>query len=229
MNPRPSRFAAAAVTAALLGLGAVACSGEGATGSAAPAANSQASAPGAGGAAASNRASAPSARPVTPVVAHPGSRGATGTPAAADRCHTGELRADVQLQPDRPGSAMVMLVNKGSRTCTVHGYLGYGGLLADNSRVDVATARVPYPGPPVQVVLKPGTTAFSGLSFSTCDKADPKCTVLAGLVVTPPDETTQLTAQVLGVDGQPVPQLPVSAAGLRVGSLQPSNQGVLLP
>jgi hypothetical protein len=52
--------------------------------------------------------------------------------------------------------------------------------------------------------------------------------VLAGLVVTPPDETTQLTATVLGTDGKPVVQFPVAKAGFTVGTLQPSNQGVLL-
>jgi hypothetical protein len=53
--------------------------------------------------------------------------------------------------------------------------------------------------------------------------------VLTGLVMTPPNETTQLTANVIGLDGQQVPQLPVSSAGLRVGTLQPTNEGVLLP
>ncbi|MGK4578814.1 DUF4232 domain-containing protein [Kitasatospora sp. HPMI-4] len=230
MNPRPSRFAAAVVTVALLGLGATACSGESASG-ATPAGGSQPPAPASAGGRSTGEAveKTGAAKATSPAATHPGARGASGTPAATQRCHTDELRADVQLQPDRPGSAMVMLVNKGSRTCTVYGYLGYGGLLADNSRVEVPTTRVPYPGPSVQAVLKPGTTAFSGLAWSACDKADPSCKVLAGLVVTPPNETTQLTAQVIGVDGQQVPQLLVSSAGLRVGSLQPSNEGVLLP
>ncbi|MER5202425.1 DUF4232 domain-containing protein [Streptomyces sp. NPDC002825] len=140
-----------------------------------------------------------------------GRAGARGDQAAG-RCHTSELKADVKIQPDRPGSAMVMLVNKGTRTCTVFGYLGSGGLLADNSRVDMTTARVAQPWPPTQITLKPGTTAFSGLAWAPCGKPDASCRVLSGLVVTPPDETTQLTAAVLGADGKAVPQLTVSAA-----------------
>ena len=53
------------------------------------------------------------------------------------------------------------------------------------------------------------------------------CKVLAGVVVTPPDETTQLTANVLGLDGKMLPQLLVSSAGFTEGSLQPSNEGVV--
>ncbi|MQS16632.1 DUF4232 domain-containing protein [Streptomyces kaniharaensis] len=125
-------------------------------------------------------------------------------------------------------TAMVMLTNKSSRTCTVHGYLGYGGLLADNGAVVTGSSRVAHPGQPVEVTLKPGVSAFSGLKWSSCDKAEPTCKVLGGITVTPPDETTQLTANLIGIDGKPVQQvLTVSAAGFTVGSLQPISQGVV--
>ncbi|PBC80049.1 uncharacterized protein DUF4232 [Streptomyces sp. TLI_235] len=213
----PARAAAAAAAVLALALGATACD-DGTTaagaGTAAPTAAT---------------ASTGTAGAATTGTSGPGSAaGSGGTTARAgtDRCHTADLKADVQIQD--AGRAMVMLTNKGSRACTVKGYLGYGGLLADNSRTDTATHRVAKPGPPVAVTLKPGTTAFSGLSWSSCDKADASCAVLAGLVVTPPDETTQLTATVLGSDGKPVVQFPVAKVGFTVGTLQPSNQGVLL-
>ncbi|MER7757642.1 DUF4232 domain-containing protein [Kitasatospora sp. NPDC097643] len=151
--------------------------------------------------------------------------GPAGSAPAGARCHADELKAAVQLQG--PGSAMVILTNKGSRSCTVYGYPGYGGLLADNSPVEVAVKREPYPGQPVLSTLKPGTSAFAGLKWAVCEKSDPKCKVLAGVRLTPPDETTALTAEVLGLDGKPVAQLPVSAAGFTTGTLQPSNQGVV--
>ncbi|MFD9125474.1 DUF4232 domain-containing protein, partial [Kitasatospora sp. NPDC059571] len=173
-------------------------------------------------------AGAPRAAAPAPAGAATGSaKASAAAPSGSDRCRTTELKADVQLQ-GTPGSAMVMLTNRGDRTCTVKGYLGYGGLLADNSRSDVATTRVPQPGAPVTVTLKPGTTAFSGLKWTLCDKADASCQVLAGVVVTPPDETTQLTATVYGTDAKTVLQLPVAKAGFTVGTLQPSSQGVLL-
>ncbi|MCC9311773.1 DUF4232 domain-containing protein [Kitasatospora sp. RB6PN24] len=234
---RLGRGLAAAGLTVGLALGAAACNDDNSgAGTAGPAGATAASSTAASSTAASGTAVPSKAAPSAGRTAGPAGGGTGGgrggsqpssAAAAGSRCHTDELRADVQLQPDFPGNAMVMLVNKGTRTCTVDGYLGYGGLAADNSRVDLTTNRVAYPGAPIQVALEPGATAFSGLKWSSCDKADAGCEVLAGLVVTPPDETTRLTADVLGVDGQAVPQLTVSAAGLTVGSLQPSNQGVV--
>jgi hypothetical protein len=215
-------LAAAGVTVGLV-LGAAACNDD----------NSGTGAAGSAGSTAAAGTAAP-ANPA-PLAGQTGKNGGTGSgsskpssaTAAGSRCHTDELKADVQLQPDFPGQAMVMLVNKGTRSCTVDGYLGYGGLAADNSRVDLTTKRVPNPGPPVAVTLAPGTTAFSGLKWSSCDKGDPSCKVVTGLVITAPDETTQLTANVLDDNGKTAEQLTISPAGLTVGSLQPSNEGVL--
>ncbi|MFJ8624015.1 DUF4232 domain-containing protein [Kitasatospora sp. NPDC093550] len=163
----------------------------------------------------SGKAAVPGATPTGPLVSQ----------SAGARCAADELKATVQLQ--EAGSAMVTLTNKGSRTCTLFGYPGYGGLRPDNGADPLPVKREPHPGAPTVITLKPGTTAFSGLKWSSCDKADPSCHVIGGLRLTPPDETKQLTAEVLGLDGKPVLQLPVSAQGLTTGSLQPSNQGVV--
>ncbi|MFI9269122.1 DUF4232 domain-containing protein [Kitasatospora sp. NPDC052896] len=230
MNPTTlTRGAAVALTTLALALGVAACnddgSGSGAAVSAAPSAGSSAAA---GGGAATGTGGAGStgtgSTKTVPAGKNTPAAGSTAV-AASNRCHTGDLKADVQLQS--AGSAMVMLTNTSARTCTVDGYLGYGGLLADNSQVNLPTNRVAYPGAPSLITLKPNTTAFSGLKWSGCDKSDATCHVLAGAVVTPPNETTQLTANVLGTDGQPVTQFDVSSAGLTVGSLQPSNEGVV--
>jgi len=153
----------------------------------------------------------------------------TVTPAGtgSGRCHAADLKADLQIQKD--GSAMAILTNKSSRTCTVTGYLSYHGLLADNSTVAVATKHVANPGAPVPITLKQGISAFSGVKWTSCDKAEANCTVLAGLRVTPPEDTTQLTATVLGTDAKPLQQLTVSSAGFTAGSLQPASQGVVFP
>jgi hypothetical protein len=171
--------------------------------------------------------------PVTTSVVRPSTaspaRSTAVTPrdTGSGRCHVADLKADIQVQGD--GSAMAILTNKSSRTCTVTGYLNYRGLLADNSTVAVTTKHVANPGAPVPITLKPGISAFSGVKWTSCDKADANCTVLAGMRVTPPEETTQLTATVIGTDGKPLPQLTVSSAGFTAGSLQPSSQGVVFP
>ncbi|GAA2145068.1 hypothetical protein GCM10009760_33300 [Kitasatospora kazusensis] len=242
-NPRtafPVRDIAVAATALVLALGAVACSsGHPAATTAAGGPGSAASGPGNAGSGSAGPGSTGSAAPGgAPAAPSNGSSAAGGSgtqpsaPApgspATDRCHTGDLKADVQIQPGGPGSAMVMLTNTGAHTCTVFGYLGYGGLLADNSKVVLSTSRVAHPGPPTRTTLKPGATAFSGLKWSSCDKGDPSCHVLGAIVVTPPDETTQLTATISGLNGRSVPQLTVSTAGFTVGSLQPASQGIIL-
>ncbi|HJD82316.1 DUF4232 domain-containing protein [Kitasatospora aureofaciens] len=162
---------------------------------------------------------------------------ATTATAAADprsappRCTADDLAATVQLQntgsAKNTGSAMVMLQNKGSRTCTLRGYPGFAGLLANNRSDTLAVKRLPHPGPPTRVTLKPGATAFAGLKWTTCQKSNKNCHVIAGLRLTPPDGNRQLTAKVVGLNGQAVTRLTVSAAGLTTGTLQSTSQGVV--
>lgn len=211
-----ARRIAIALASLTLGLGAAGCGGGGSqanpsqTTSAGPTGSSS-SAPASTGPHSS--ASAGHSTAVT--------HGGTGS----DRCHVADLKADIQVQKD--GSAMAVLTHKGSRTCTVNGYLNYRGLLADNSAVVVMTKHVAHPGAPVLVTLKPGTSAFSGLKWASCDKADASCRVLAGVQVTPPGDTAHLTATVIGTDGKAQQQLTVSSAGFTAGSLQPASQGVV--
>ncbi|MGC0313666.1 DUF4232 domain-containing protein [Kitasatospora acidiphila] len=157
-----------------------------------------------------------------------GGNGSSAKPVpAASRCRTDELKAYIQLEPPigKLSSGLLKLSNVGKRSCEVTGYAGLGGLLADNSQLSLNTTRVPLPFPPTadnSTIIKPGDNAFAGLKWSPCDKADTTCHVLAGLVVTPPDQTTQLTADVTGLDNKPVEQLTVSATGITVGTLQPT-------
>ena len=116
MNPRASRLTrnlAVAITGAGLALGAVACNNDvtsassgtaagSATATAATTASAGTSGAGTSGAGTSGAGTAavkPSAAPA-------------GSAKASIRCHTADLRADIQLQPGGTGSAMVMLVNK---------------------------------------------------------------------------------------------------------------------
>ncbi|MFE9399274.1 DUF4232 domain-containing protein [Streptomyces flavidovirens] len=146
----------------------------------------------------------------------------------ARHCRSAHLKADITIQ--KAGSALVALTNKSNRTCTVEGYLTYGGLRADNTPISVSTHRVPHPGPPVLSTLKPGETAFSGLKWTTCNRADENCKVLFSVIVMPPGDKARIIATVLGMDGKPVNDgLEVRADGFTTGSLQPSNQGVLFP
>ncbi|MEU9047140.1 MULTISPECIES: DUF4232 domain-containing protein [unclassified Kitasatospora] len=211
---RPARLAAAGVTALAAAVLLTACNDDAGTGAQpAPTVTVTATTPAAPTSA--GKVTVPGATPAGPMV----------TQSAGARCKADELEATVQLQD--AGSAMLILTNKGSRSCTLFGYPGYGGLRPDNSADTIAVKREAHPGPPTAATLKPKTSAFAGLKWNSCDKADPTCHVVAGLQLTPPDETKPLTTEVIGLDGKPVVQLLVSAAGLTTGSLQPSNQGVV--
>ncbi|WP_316527729.1 DUF4232 domain-containing protein [Kitasatospora brasiliensis] len=145
--------------------------------------------------------------------------------AAGSRCKSDEISATVQLKG--AGSALLTIKNKSNHNCTLYGYAGFGGLRADNSADALTANRDAHPGPATLVTLKPDKAGYAGLKWSACDKSDASCHVLTGLQVTAPDETTPVTAEVLGTDGKPVSQLLVSAAGLTTGTLQKSNDKVL--
>ncbi|MFE9427949.1 DUF4232 domain-containing protein [Kitasatospora sp. NPDC006697] len=209
---RIGKAVAVAATTVALAMGAVACNDDdGSTGAANP--------PAASHSAAASALAKPTAQP---------GQGGSGTakPAAnGNRCRTDELKAEIQIEPPigNNSSALLKLANVGNRTCDLTGYAGLGGLLADNSQLSLDTNRVPFPFPPTtQNLIKPGDNAFAGLKWAPCDKGDETCHVLAGLVVTPPDQTTQLTADLKGLDNRQVIQLTVSKAGITIGTLQPT-------
>ncbi|MEW2130895.1 DUF4232 domain-containing protein [Streptomyces sp. NPDC005435] len=113
-------------------------------------------------------------------------------PAASSRCHTSELRASVGRNDPGAGQENfpVVLTNTSSRTCTVHGYPGAAFVDASGRQLGPDPKR--SAGSAVTVTLRPGASAWAGLTFSNpeisgADKARP-----AALVVTPPDERDSL-------------------------------------
>ncbi|WP_217545083.1 DUF4232 domain-containing protein [Streptomyces sp. GbtcB6] len=118
----------------------------------------------------------------------------TGTAAAAGtRCHTSELTASVG--GNDPGAGQenfpIVLTNKSGRTCTVRGFPGAAFVNAagtqlgpDPQRESGSTAAT--------VTLKPGQSAWAGLTFSSPEISGAKTATPAALLVTPPDEKDSL-------------------------------------
>ncbi|MFD4511002.1 DUF4232 domain-containing protein [Streptomyces sp. NPDC058457] len=118
----------------------------------------------------------------------------TGTATAAGtRCHTSELTASVG--GNDPGAGQenfpIVLTNKSGRTCTVRGYPGAAFVNAagtqlgpDPQRESGSTAAT--------VTLKPGQSAWAGLTFSNPEISGAKTATPAALLVTPPDEKDSL-------------------------------------
>ncbi|MEV5383944.1 DUF4232 domain-containing protein [Streptomyces sp. NPDC052721] len=193
-TPRSARHGALLVgTVAVLGL-LTAC-GNGTSGhSDAPATVSGTAAPATGGttspapsATGTGTSSAPRA------TASSGGATATTTPAAAStRCHTSELRASVGRNDPGAGQENfpVVLTNASARTCTLHGYPGAAFVGASGGQLGPDPKR--SPGTPVTVRLKPGQSAWAGLTFSNPQVSGAKTATPAALLVTPPDERDQL-------------------------------------
>ncbi|GGI97129.1 DUF4232 domain-containing protein [Streptomyces brasiliensis] len=118
-----------------------------------------------------------------------GTKTATST---GTRCHTSELGASVGR--NNPGAGQenfpIVLTNKSGRTCTLHGYPGAAFVNASGGQLGPDPKR--SSGSPATVTLKPGQSAWAGLTFSNPEISGAKTATPAALLVTPPDERDSL-------------------------------------
>ncbi|MFI2759127.1 DUF4232 domain-containing protein [Streptomyces echinatus] len=163
---------------------------------------------------ASAPASAPASVPAgTPTASAPRSTASAGggtTPAttrtasqaAGSRCHTSELGAAVGRNDPGAGQENfpVVLTNTSGRTCTLRGYPGAAFVNGSGGRLGADPRR--EPGSAVTVTLRPGQSAWAGLTFSNPEVSGAKQATPAALLVTPPDERDSLK---VAWPGGPVP------------------------
>jgi hypothetical protein len=118
-----------------------------------------------------------------------------GTTAAGARCHTSQLKASVGR--DDPGAGQenfpLVLTNVSARTCTVHGYPGAAFVDATGRQLGPDPER--SAGTPTTVTLRPGRSAWAGLTFSNPGVSGAGTATPAALIVTPPDERDHLTVK----------------------------------
>ena len=115
----------------------------------------------------------------------------TGT-ASSTRCHTSELKAKVGANDPGAGQENfpIVLTNSSGRTCTVRGYPGAAFLNASGTQLGDDPQR--ESGSATTVTLKPGQSAWAGLSFSNPEVSGAKTATASWLAVTPPDEQDSL-------------------------------------
>jgi hypothetical protein len=108
------------------------------------------------------------------------------------------LRASVGAEDPGAGQENfpVVLTNRSGRTCTVRGYPGAAFVDASGKQLGPDPRR--SPGTPTTVVLAPGRSAWSGLTFSNPEISGARTATPASLVVTPPDERDSLTVRWTG-------------------------------
>jgi hypothetical protein len=152
--------------------------------------------------------------------------GSTGGGKSA--CKTQDVAVTITAQPgDDPAvqRGLVAVTNTAKQACTVHGWLSITLINAANQPAGVPSRTVEEPGPPEDIEIKPGTTAFAGIKWTTCDKADTTC----GVGNTIRYSLTKTTnGPVAKLDGFPSAETSgITMKSLQIGTLQPATQGVV--
>ncbi len=202
MPRTPRRSQRVALTAATLASAALlaACGSGGGSPSAAPTGATTATGESGGG---PSQTSAPSdaATPGTAVSSPAAvSSGTAGGGSGTARCHTSDLSAS--LGGDDPGAGQenfsVVLTNTSGRSCTVAGYPG--AAFTDGAGRQLGPDPSRAAGTPKVIVLAPGRSAWSALSFGNPQVSGARAAKPSWLLVTPPDERESLRLRWAGGD-----------------------------
>ncbi|MFJ5303061.1 DUF4232 domain-containing protein [Streptomyces sp. NPDC088350] len=198
-SPSPRRAALLVSAVAVLGL-TTACGNGGGTassprtesGTAAPA-GGDASADGSGTPVSSSSGSATGSDSTSTSSGSSTSTSSSSGVTSGSRCHTSELRAKVG--GNNPGAGQenfpIVLTNASGRTCTVRGFPGAAFVSASGRQLGPDPQR-DSGSTATTVTLKPGQSAWAGLTFSNPEISGAKTATPATLVVTPPDEKDPL-------------------------------------
>ncbi|WP_326565797.1 DUF4232 domain-containing protein [Amycolatopsis rhabdoformis] len=136
------------------------------------------------------------------------------------------FHAELTIQDQ--GLGLLALENTGKTPVTIQGWPTLRFLAADNSPLKVPTQNVDIPGAGPSITLRPGTNAFAGVKWETGDKGSTDTFVSTTLELTPPHATTSTVVDVIGTDGKKVAYPELDLTSVKVGTLQPSTQGVLV-
>ncbi|GIE36923.1 hypothetical protein Ait01nite_099680 [Actinoplanes italicus] len=149
---------------------------------------------------------------------------AAGTAKAA--CAVGDLEVTIAAQGtgEKDEKGMVVVTNTGAKNCTVKGWMTIALHNAADEAVDVPTEKVNEPGPADTVEIKAGGSAFAGIKWTQCGKADASCAV-GNTIRWSLDGSGK--GAVAELEGFPAAEKSgITMKALKVGTFQPSNQGV---
>jgi hypothetical protein len=150
---------------------------------------------------------------------------AAGT-SSTGKCAADDLQVTIAAQGTgaKDEKGMVVVTNDSGKKCTVNGWLTIALHNAADESVDVPTTKVNEPGPAVTVEIKAGGSAFAGIKWTQCDKSDAGCGV-GNTIRWSLDGS--LDGSVAELESFPAPEKSnITMKALKVGTFQPSNQGV---
>ena len=149
-----------------------------------------------------------------------------GSSSQLDRCHTAGLSLSAVSPPGAATGNVVQefgLTNRGGSACTVYGYVGMAMIDASGNQLPTRVvrdtgSRFPFAQRALYTV-PPGATAPFWVHWEDVPTASqPACTSSAGVIVTPPDETTQLRldgVHMMACNGGELDVSPVTAPGTK--------------
>ena len=147
---------------------------------------------------------------------------AAGGTAAA--CAPADVSADLTLQPGGTRGLLAVTNTSGS-ACQVSGSPGVRLLNPAAEPVPLRVSKVDQPGPAEPVVLEPGRTAFGGLKWTGREKSSASCGAGNAIEVELPGASAWTGVE---LQGFPAPEkVAITMRSIQVGTLQPSNQGVV--
>ncbi|GIF38666.1 DUF4232 domain-containing protein [Actinoplanes xinjiangensis] len=143
-------------------------------------------------------------------------------------CGTQDVAVTITAQPGGDTTVrrgLVAVTNTAKSACTLRGWLFVTLVNAANEPVGPPAETVEEPGPAQDIEIRPGTTAFAGLKWTACDKADSACHVGNTIRYSLTKSTDGPAAK---LDGFPAPEKSgITMKSLLIGSLQPATQGVV--
>ncbi|MFG2071177.1 DUF4232 domain-containing protein [Nonomuraea maritima] len=180
-------------------------------------------------AAAPSESAAQSQSPAESTGESTGESSAPDSAAGAPDCTAGDIEATLTEQPQRREGdtrmALLHLKNVSGHVCHVDGSPVIALVNAADETVDVPTKDVPQPGDALPIDLNPDGGAFAGIKWTICGKDSSDCptgnTIKVGL-----EKGGPLVPATL--EGFPDPERSgITVKSLQVGTIQPSNQGVV--
>ncbi|GAA1617479.1 DUF4232 domain-containing protein [Actinoplanes couchii] len=147
---------------------------------------------------------------------------------AVPACKTGDLEANITLQPDGKGDTrmgLVTLTNKSDTECGVHGHATIALKNPADEVVNVPTENVKEPGESIRTALKSGSSVYQGIKWTVCDKGDSTCGAGNTLVFSLDGGKDGKPAK---LSNFPAPEKnDITMKSLKIGTIQPDRQGVV--
>ena len=148
----------------------------------------------------------------------------------AGQCRDADLEISVTAQSDNPTAVgaqrgLVTVANRSDASCRVDGRVFVSLYNAADERVQLPTVSVDEPGESVDILLRPGTGAFQGIKWEACDRDDSDCptgNTLRGSL------SSSKRGVVMAQENFPDPaDSRITMKSLKIGTVQPSRQGVV--